>query len=196
MKKHWKIITGLGAVFIALTCYAASTNPVTGLGEGTGWNSFVDQISKSTTKKDAFLAGLNGVRHVKISLTAAQLNGMYAAPVLIIPAPGSGKSIAIVKAQFVITRTATAFANGGVGIIQYDSTVNGGGTQACDSTLAATVFTGSAGTSFTIRNGAIISDSTATIVNKGIYLSNQTAAFDTGTGTATLDVWYIQGPTT
>jgi hypothetical protein len=194
MKKHWKIITGLAAVFIALTCYAASTNPVTGLGEGTGWNSFVDQISKSTTKKDTFLAGLGGVRHTQVSITAAELNGMYAAPKALIAAPGTGKSIAIVKAIFKITRTATAFANGGAAIIQYDSTVNGGGTQACDSTLASTVITGAAGTSHSIRNGAVISDSTATIVNKGIYLSNATGAFDTGTGTATIDIWYSVVP--
>lgn len=193
--KHKPFLILIALVTAISVASAASPNSVTNLGDGTSFESFIDQISKSTAKKDAFLAGLNGVRHAKVSLTAAQINGMYAAPVLIIAAPGTGKSIAIVKAQFVITRTATAFANGAAAIIQYDSTVNGGGTQACDSTIAATVITGAAGTSFTQRNGAIISDSTATIVNKGIYLSNITAAFDTGTGTATVDVWYIVGPT-
>lgn len=194
MTKLKFIIAFVLALAVVSNSYAA-ISPVTGLSEGTAWNNFIDQLGKSTTKKDAFLAGLNGVRHAKISLTAAQINGMYAAPVVVIAAPGSGKAISIVKAQFVITRTATAFADGGAAIIQYDSTVNGGGTQACDSTIASTVITGAAGASHTIRNGAVTSDSTATIVNKGIYISNDTAAFTTGTGTATLDVWYTVGPT-
>jgi hypothetical protein len=131
------------------------------------------------------------VRHVKVSLTAAQLNGMYAAPVKLLDPQGAGKAIIVTKAVFTITRTATAFANGGVSIVQYGSTVNGGGTQSLDSTIAAAVITGAAGTTVTVRNGAVISDlAAASIQNAPLYLSNQTAAFITGTGTGTIDVWY------
>jgi hypothetical protein len=181
-----KAIIGIVLAFVLVSNSYAAINPFTGYTEGTPWESFTAQQSKAGL--------LVPIKHKRVSLTAAQINGMYAAPVLVLAAPGSGKSIAIVKAIFRITRTATAFANGGAVIIQYDSTVNGGGTQACDSTLASTVITGAAGTSFSIRNGAIISDSTATIVNKGIYLSNATGAFDTGTGTGFLDVYYTEVP--
>lgn len=193
MKKNIKLIVGVAAVFIAAVCYAASVNSVTGLGQGTAWQSFVDQLSKSTTKKDNFLAGLGGMRHTQVTLSAANINGMYAAPVVLLAAPGTGKAIAINKVIFKITRTATAFASGGAAIIQYGSTVNGGGTQSLDSTLAATVITGAAGDSYTLRNGAVISDSSA-VANAGIYISNATGAFTTGTGTATVDVWYTVIP--
>lgn len=132
------------------------------------------------------------IQHATVALTAANLNGMYAAPVQILAAPGAGKSIVITKLVFTITRTATAFANGAAAIVQYGSTVHGGGTQALDSTLASTVLTGSAGTTVSARNGAVISDlAAATIQNAGVYISNGTAAFDTGTGTAVADVWYV-----
>lgn len=134
-------------------------------------------------------SGFNQVYHVSIPLSAAQIIAMYTTPVQLIAAPGSGHFISVVKANFSITRTSTAFTGGGAAIIQYDSTANGAGTQACDSTLASTVITGSAGLSNSIRNGAIISDS-AGLDNKGLYISNATAVFAAGTGTAVADVWY------
>lgn len=183
MKKY--IYPILGLLMAAAICSAA-INTYTGYSEGTAWESYSDQQQKAGQRP--------GVLHKQIALTAAQINGMYAAPVILIAAPGTGKTVAVNKVIFSITRSSTAFASGGAAIIQYDSTVNGGGTQSCDSTLASTVITGAAGTSNSIRNGAIISDSTATIVNKGIYISNATGAFTTGTGTATVDIWYSQMP--
>lgn len=133
-----------------------------------------------------------GVRHVRIPLTAAQINGMYAAPVKILDPQGAGKSIIVVKALLNLTGTATQFANGGAAIIQYGSTTHGGGTQACDSTIAASVFTSATALVVCTRNGAVISGLAYTsIQNAPLYISNATAAFDTGTGPATLDVWYL-----
>ena len=185
--------------FTLLLAFAGSsfsaTNSFFGLPEGTAWESFADQLHKSTTKKDSFLDGLGGVRHRQISLTAAQINGMYAAPTKLLDAPATDKTIAIVKLSFRITRTATAFASGGAVIVQYDNTANGGGQQACDSTLASTVITGSAGVSNNFRDGAVLSDvGNQAIVNKGIYLSNATGAFTTGTGTAVVDIWFTVNP--
>lgn len=189
-----KLLIGLVLAFAIITdCNAGYLNSVTGLSEGTDWKSFIDQIAKSTAKKDAFLSGLGGVRHTQVSLTAAQIIAMYTTPVVLVAAPAAGKAIAVNKAIFTITRTATAFTGGGAAIIQYDSTANGAGTNACDSTLASTVITGSSGTSATLRNGAIISDSSA-ITAKGLYISNATAVFAAGTGTATVDVWYTVTP--
>jgi hypothetical protein len=128
--------------------------------------------------------------HVTIPLTAAQINGMYAAPVLLIAAPAAGHEILVAKASFKIVRSATAFANGGAAIIQYGSTTHGGGTQACDSTLASTVITGSAGTTHTWRSGLTNLSDNSALDATGLYISNATGAFDTGTGTAVVDVWY------
>lgn len=132
------------------------------------------------------------IQHKTVALTAANLIAMYAAPVVILPAQGAGKSIIVTRLAFTITRTSTAFTGGGAAIFQYGTTVNGGGTQALDSTLASTVITGAAGTTVTARNGAVISDlAAATIQNAGLYISNATAAFAAGTGTAAVDVWYV-----
>lgn len=133
----------------------------------------------------------NPIQHEQVALTAAQINGMYATPVLLVAGAGSGKAIIVTKLAFTITRTSTQFANGGAVIFQYGNTTHGGGVQALDSTAAATVVTGSAGTTVTIRNGAVISDSSA-VLNISLYISNATGAFDTGTGTAVVDVWYYK----
>lgn len=58
MNKYWKFTIILIAT--AITCYAAGINSVTGVGEGTSWPSFTDQISKSATKLAAFRVGLGG----------------------------------------------------------------------------------------------------------------------------------------
>src|SRR6266404_8274288 len=128
--------------------------------------------------------------HATVAISSADLLALYSAPKLLVAAPGSGHSLAVVKVIFAITRTATVYVTGGgAAIIQYNSTTHGGGTQACDSTIAATVITGTAGLSNTIRNGAVISDSSATD-NQGLYLSAATGDFTAGTGTAVADVWY------
>jgi hypothetical protein len=129
-------------------------------------------------------------QHVTVQLSAAQINGMYATPVQLVAAAGSGKTIIVTKAAVRLTRTSTAFAGGGAAIVQYGNTVNGGGTQSLDSTLAAAYFTGSSGVSESVRNGAFLSDQGTALQNTGVYISNATAAFTTGTGTATVDVWY------
>lgn len=132
------------------------------------------------------------LQHVTVSLTAANIIAMYTTPVVLIAAQGAGKSIIVQKLAFTIARTSTAFTGGGAAIVQYAATANGGGTQALDSTLAATVITGSAGTSVSFRNGAIISDAASTVTqNVGLYISNATAVFAAGTGTATADIWYM-----
>lgn len=125
-----------------------------------------------------------------VAISSADLLALYSAPKLLVAAPGSGKSLAVIKAILYITRTSTQYTTGGgAAIIQYNSTTHGGGTQACDSTIAATVITGTAGSSTTIRNGAVISDSTAT-ANQGLYLSAATGDFTDGTGTAVMDIYY------
>jgi hypothetical protein len=131
------------------------------------------------------------VRHKTVSLSAAEIIAMYTTPKVLIAAPGAGKSIIVAKVALTMTRSSTAFTGGAAAIVQYDSTANGAGTQALDSTIAATVVTGSAGTTVTVRNGAVISDLASTsIQNKGLYISNGTAGFAAGTGTASVDVWY------
>lgn len=126
---------------------------------------------------------------VKVPLTAAQIIGMYAAPVLVVPGV-TGKSIYIHRVIFDITRTATAFTGGGVVNVQYDSTVNGAGTSTHADISAATV-TGAAGKTHTNKIPLVQDNiAAASIEGKGLYISNKTAAFAAGTGTATVTVFY------
>lgn len=124
-----------------------------------------------------------------VALAAADLIAMYTTPVVAVAAV-TGKAIVVDSVDFIITRTASAFTGGGVVAVQYDSTANGAGT-ATHATIAATVVTGSAGTTYTTRIPVVQSDiASASIISKGLYISNQTAAFAAGTGTASLIVRY------
>jgi len=124
-----------------------------------------------------------------VNLTAANLIAMYATPVEIVPLV-AGKAIIVDSVDFVITRTATQFTSGGVVAVQYAATANGAGT-ATTATIAAAVVTGTAGTTYTARIPVVLSDiASASIAGVGLFISNQTAAFATGTGTATVKVKY------
>lgn len=126
---------------------------------------------------------------VQVSLTAANLIAMYTTPVAVVTAVAN-KSIIVDSVEFDITRTATAFTGGGVVAVQYDSTANGAGT-ATHATIAATVVTGAAGRTVTARIPVVQSDiASASIVGKGLYISNATAAFAAGTGTAVVTIRY------
>jgi len=122
-----------------------------------------------------------------VNLTAAQIIGMYATPVEIVPAV-PGYMLAVDSVDVIVTRTATAFTGGATSMLQYDSTANGLGT-ATIATLTAATFTGAAGVSRTTRIPVNISDNTAA-VGKGLIYSNITGAFATGTGTAVIKVRY------
>lgn len=136
--------------------------------------------------------GGSPIAHVSVSLTKDQILGMYAAPVPLVSAQGAGKSIVVTKVQLKVVKSGTAFASGGVPIIQYAATVNGGGTQALNAVLTTAMFTGTSTTNISTRIGADITDTAATTFqNVGIYLSNATGAFTNGTGTAVVDIWYV-----
>jgi len=129
------------------------------------------------------------IRTVQVSLTAAQINGMVAAPVVIIPAV-TGKAIILDDMVLDLTGTATQFANGGVVNLQYKNTATGAGTT-LHADIAASVVTGATARILTKRIAKDLSSiATADITGIGVYISNKTAAFDTGTGTAVVTARY------
>lgn len=124
-----------------------------------------------------------------VALSAADLIAMYATPIEVVAAV-PGKAIVVDAVDFVIARTATAFTGGGVVNVQYANTANGAGTKT-HADIAATVVTGAAGTTYTARIPLVQSDvATASINGIGLFISNATAAFAAGTGTATVTVRY------
>lgn len=127
-----------------------------------------------------------------VAITAAEFNGMYAAPKLLIAAPGANKLIVIDRAELIMTYGTAAFAAGGVVGFQYDSTVHGAGVAASNTEAAADFFA-AASTTFVFNGNAgntvgIVPFSTS--VNKGLYLSNLTGAFTTGDSTFVCKIHY------
>lgn len=137
------------------------------------------------------------INYTTVAITAAEFNGMYAAPKLLIAAAGANKLIIVKQMALVMTFVAAAYAAGGVVAAQYDSTVHGAGVLATNSEAAAD-FAATASTTFLFEGtsgntvGAL---PFSTTVNKGLYLSNATGAFTTGDGTWVAHIWYAVVPT-
>lgn len=127
-----------------------------------------------------------------VAMTAAQFNGMYAAPFLLIAAPGANNQIVIDKAYMIMTYVSAAYAAGGVVSFQYDSTALGAGDLASNGEAAADFFqTASSVFSFSGNTGNTLGLTlNSTAVNKGIYLSNLTQAFTTGDSTWVVKIYY------
>lgn len=133
------------------------------------------------------------LHYTTVAITAAQFNGMYAAPKLLIAAPGANKLLVLEQVQLLMTYVSANYAAGGVAAVQYDSTANGAGVIA-STTLSAATFQAAASTGF-VFNAGVVAETFSTCVNKGFYLSNVTGAFTTGDSTFVAHIWYRIIPT-
>lgn len=123
----------------------------------------------------------------EILVPAASVLGMYAAPFQLIAAPGATSAILVHKCSIEVISTGfTQFAAGGVVAPQIDSTVHGAGTLYTTTLPAATV---NAATTSLTQLGDTAANITL-VANKGVFLSNATQAFTTGTGSLMVKVWY------
>lgn len=134
------------------------------------------------------------LKYAAIPVSAAEFNGMYAAPKQLIAAQGANTLIVVEQMALAMTFGAAQYAAGGLVAAQYDSTVHGAGVLAT-ATEAAADFTGAAASTTFRQNGSVAVAPFTTTVNKGIYLSNQTAAFTTGDSDFVAHVWYRVVPT-
>ena len=191
-------------------------NALTGLGQAAAKNvtdntktyvASVDGAPASYTVGDILLAGdTNGSvgvdsgynvnnlqQYASVAISAAEFNGMYAAPKLLIAAPGANKLIVVDRMELVMTFVSADYAAGGVVAAQYDSTVHGAGVPATNTEAAADFFA-AASTTF-VFNGGLVLAPFSTSVNKGLYLSNATGAFTTGDSTFVAKIHYRIIPT-
>jgi hypothetical protein len=132
-------------------------------------------------------------KYATVDISAAEFNGMYDAPKLLLAAQGANTLIVLDQLQLVMTYGAAPFAAGGVAAVQYDSTVHGAGVIA-STTLSAATFQAAESTTFTMNSG-VVALPFSTTVNKGLYLSNLTADFTTGDSTMVAHLWYRVIPT-
>lgn len=133
------------------------------------------------------------LKYAAVAISAAEFNGMYAAPKLLVAAGGANTLLVLDKVDLLMTYGTAAFAAGGVAAVQYDSTANGAGVIA-STTLSAATFQATASTGFMFNTG-VVGQTFTTCVNKGLYLSNITGAFTTGDSTFVAHVWYKVIPT-
>lgn len=131
---------------------------------------------------------LNVLQYATVAITAAQFNGMYAAPKLLVAAAGANTLLVLDKLDLLMTYGSANYAAGGVVAVQYDSTANGAGVIA-STTLSAATFQAAVSTGFMFNTG-VVPQTFSTCVNKGLYLSNITAAFTTGDSAFVAHVWY------
>lgn len=153
----------------------------------------LSDVNNALTSRTNLGLGITTLNYVAVPITAAQFNGMYAAPVLLVAAPGANRMLVLDKVDLLMTYVSANYAAGGVAAVQYDSTANGAGVIA-STTLSAATFQAAASTGFMFNTG-VVPQTFSTCVNKGLYLSNITGAFTTGDSTFVAHVWYKNIPT-
>lgn len=122
---------------------------------------------------------------VQVAITSAQLLAMSAAPVSVLAAPGAGIAIIVDYIFFEMKRTATAYANGGTVQFQYHTAttvVHQGVIPAARLTTAAAANTVDGLWAASPTNSLVCA------INDGIDITNNTAPFITGTGTAIVTI--------
>lgn len=133
------------------------------------------------------------LQYVAVPITAAEFNGMYAAPVELVAAAGADTLLVLDRVVLAMTYGSAAYAAGGVAHVQYDDTANGAGVIA-STTLAAASFQDTASTVYSF-NAGVVEYPFATCANTGLFLSNITGAFTTGDSDMVAHVWYKAIPT-
>lgn len=118
------------------------------------------------------------------TLNQAAVQGAYATPVALLPAPGAGLAYFVTEAAIYTNFKTSAFTGGGVAIVQYDNTVNGAGTDALAATIPAAEITASASQLYYLNGNT--ANALTGITNKGIFFSNQTGAFTGGNAASTV----------
>jgi hypothetical protein len=124
-----------------------------------------------------------------VSLTAANITGMYATPVSILAAPGAGKIIIIDSIQWDYAYSTAQYTAGGLITAQYGSTAHAGGVV-CTLGIAAATFNGLAANGQLYDVATSFGGANTAVENTAIYMSNATQAFASGSGTVTLYIRY------
>ncbi len=131
-------------------------------------------VITSTMSADAFATAT-------MSLTAVQFIAAYATPILALAAPGANRIYTDVNAMAAMTYGSAQFAVGGASGFQYGNTANLAGTKVTTTTAGAAIDALTASSVWTYIPVAVAPIPFATGINAGIYYSNDTAAFTTGT---------------
>lgn len=129
------------------------------------------------------------IQYLSGTMTAAEFNGAYGAPHLILAAQGGNTLIKVIDFALELDYNANAYAAGGPASLQYGATVHGAGVLVTTA-IAEASFTGAvADTVYDCAKAAVVG-TTASTGNTGLYWSNTTAAFTTGDSPINWYLWY------
>jgi predicted RecA/RadA family phage recombinase len=118
-----------------------------------------------------------------VTLTAAQIQGMYAAPVSILPAPAAGQVLVIDQIIVQTKPGSTQFTGGGAVTFQYHGTA----VNPHAGNLAAATVNSATGTENVLAPPSATYQPPAAT---GLDITNATAAFAAGNGTMVVTVFY------
>lgn len=168
----------------------AATGNVLAAGGALVSGNFVQASGTSGAVVDSGVSVATSSKVASITLTAAQINALYDTPIQVIAAPGSGKVIIVTGLAWDFVYGSAAFTSGGVVTLQYKNTAHAGGVLTTTGIAAASI-TGISANSVLTDTAIPVVATSANTVNQGIYISNATQDFATGTGTtSTLSVFY------
>jgi hypothetical protein len=132
--------------------------------------------------------GTTAMQSQTVTLTAAQVNGMFAAPILILPAPATGSMVVPVLCTFNAVYGGAAFSSGGAINLFYGNVASS--TSAAATQISVAFLTTLATNQIALTGGfhtATPWPPSSITSGGGLYLSNLTGAFSGGAG-ATLRV--------
>jgi hypothetical protein len=179
-----------------VTCILTSGTTAASWSYDYSWLNDVGELNAVflTAAQGAPLLYPDGFYRLEHTLSSADIMAMYATPVAILAAPPANKvySIIGVKSQSFYTHGGITYTGGGTHFLQFNSTINGAGSQwaiswgATSSQLLATtsIFRTNYG------GGSSGNVTPATVAGIGIWASNVTAAYATGNGTLTYRLCY------
>ncbi len=137
------------------------------------------------------------ITKTSVNITTANIHTMYAAPVQILAAQGAHTLITLYNVVFEYIFTTSAFTGGDSQfgpLVQYGSTIHGGGVLACISNMDITSLSSSALFYGTPNDGNGSGNtntiSVSSIINQGLYVTNATAAFVGGGGSMRITLYY------
>ena len=122
-----------------------------------------------------------------VPLTAANILGMYAAPVPIVASPGAGKCIVVDALALEVVPGTIAFSGGGAVSVNY-----AGGAAAHSGTVPAATINAAANGAKTLTQLGMQTQANglAAPANTGLTIGNATGAFAAGNGLAYIFVYY------
>lgn len=144
--------------------------------DGGGISGFSEIVPASIT---ANLMAVSSLQLAQVNLTAAQIITLFTAPIILIPAPGAGKSIYVQDCLFRFVYGGVAYTGGGVSSISY-----AGGATPLTTVPAATITAGASSDSLLTTAAVTITQ------NAALQISTATANFAAGNGTLQIYIYY------